>query len=282
VPGLGERLEQRADCFLAKHQNLHRAKKASEIKASRPYSDNANLMGWIIEMTDKVIMSWSGGKDCAYALHTYLQHSGHEVATLLTTVTQGYNRISMHGVRRSLLKSQAMSIGYPLDEVLIPQQCTDEEYKQLMGMALDKYNRVGVEGVVFGDLFLEDVRNYREERLGRIGMKGIFPLWGFDTAELALSFIDIGFRAVVVCVDTEALDGEYVGREYDRSYLADIPKSVDPCGEHGEFHTFVYDGPLFSRMIEFKRGEKVLREGRFYFCDLVPLDRCETQEMVAV
>jgi uncharacterized protein (TIGR00290 family) len=221
-------------------------------------------------MTNKVIMSWSSGKDSAYALHTYLQDENHEVAALLTTVTQGYDRISMHGVRRSLLKDQANSLGIPLEEVLIPMQCTDEDYGQLMQKTLEKYGSVGVGGVVFGDLFLEDVRNYREERLGRVGMQAIFPIWGTDTAVLAHSFIDLGFRAVVTCVDTEALDGEYVGREYDRSFLADLPASVDPCGESGEFHTFVYAGPMFSRMIEFKRGEKVLREDRFYFCDLIP------------
>lgn len=235
----------------------------------------------VIDMKNKVIMSWSGGKDCAYALHILLQNNEHIVTALLTTVTQGYDRISMHGVRRSLLKSQAESLGYHLEEVLIPQQCTDEKYGHLMRTTLEKYSRVGVGGVVFGDLFLDDVRNYREERLGRIGMKGIFPVWGTNTAELALSFIDLGFRAVVVCVDTKALDGECVGREYDRSFVADLPKSVDPCGENGEFHTFVYDGPLFSKGIMFKRGEKVLREGRFYFCDLIPLDQEETQEMDA-
>lgn len=222
-------------------------------------------------MNEKVLVSWSGGKDCAYALHEYVHENGHEIAALLTTVTEGYDRISMHGVRRSLLRSQAESLGYPLEEVLIPQQCTDEEYGRLMGSTLEKYNNLGVRGVVFGDLFLEDVRNYREEKLAGIGMKGIFPIWGIDSVELARSFIDQGFRAIVVCVDTEALEGDYVGREYDDRFLSDLPTTVDPCGENGEFHTFVYDSPLFSRSIKFKRGEKVLREDRFYYCDLVPL-----------
>jgi uncharacterized protein (TIGR00290 family) len=228
-------------------------------------------------MSDKVLVSWSGGKDCAYALHEFVRANDHEISALLTTVNAGYDRISMHGVRRSLLQSQAESLGYPLQEILIPQQCTDEEYEQLMGTALQKYSKLGISGVVFGDLFLEDVRNYREERLGRIGMKGIFPIWGMDTGELAQAFIDRGFRAIVVCVDTEVLDSDYVGREYDGQFLAELPTSIDPCGENGEFHTFVYDGPLFSWSIVLKRGEKVLREGRFYYCDLVPLRRGEPQ-----
>jgi uncharacterized protein (TIGR00290 family) len=229
--------------------------------------------GWIYSMKDKVLVSWSGGKDIAFALHKLNQDSRHEIAALLTTVTAGYDRISMHGVRRDLLESQAESLGYPLEEILIPQQCADEEYQQIMGTALQKFNHLGIRGVVFGDMFLEDVRSYREERLGRIGMKGIFPLWGMDTREAAQAFIDLGFRAVVVCVDTEVLDGAFVGREFDDRFLADLPAGIDPCGENGEFHTFVYDGPLFSARIKLKRGRKVLREGRFYYCDLVPIDR---------
>ncbi len=229
-------------------------------------------------MSDKVLVSWSGGKDSAFALYEFARANGYEISALLTTVTAGYDRISMHGVRRALLVSQAESLGYPLVKLLIPQQCTDDEYEQLMRTALQKYNNLGISGVVFGDLFLEDVRNYREEILETIGMKGFFPIWGMDTGELARAFIDRGFRAIVVCVDTEVLDSEYVGREYDRKFLTDLPTSTDPCGENGEFHTFVYDGPLFSWSIKLKRGEKVLREGRFYYCDLVPIQPKEAQE----
>ena len=221
-------------------------------------------------MSEKVLVAWSGGKDSAYALHELLRNDDYEISALLTTVTEGYDRISMHGVRRALLVSQAESLGHPLEEMLIPQQCTDQEYERRMQSALEKYSERGVRGVVFGDLFLEDVRSYREERLERIGMKGIFPLWGMDTGALAQAFIDHGFRAVVVCVDTEVLDGEFVGREYDSQFLADLPEAVDPCGENGEFHTFVYDGPLFTRHIMLEKGEKVLREDRFYYCDLIP------------
>jgi uncharacterized protein (TIGR00290 family) len=222
-------------------------------------------------MTEKVLVSWSGGKDSAYALHELVQANGYEIAALLTTLTAGYERISMHGVRRALLERQAESLRYPLEQMLIPQQCTNEEYERLMGTALMKYSSLGVSGVVFGDLFLEDVRNYREERLGGIGMHGIFPIWGMDTSQLAQDFIARGFRAIVVCVDTEVLDGEYAGREYDRQFLADLPAGIDPCGENGEFHTFVYDGPLFSWSIKLEKGERVLRDDRFYYCDLVPV-----------
>ncbi len=223
-------------------------------------------------MTDKVLVSWSGGKDCAYALDTYLGGHHPEVLALLTTVTEGYDRISMHGVRRALVQSQAAALGLPLDEILIPQQCSNEQYEQLMGSAMGKYANLGVTGVVFGDLFLEDVRKYREEKLAALGMKAIFPIWGIPTHELAPALIDRGFKAVVACVDTAAIDGEFVGREFDERFLADLPAGADPCGENGEFHTFVYDGPPFSNAIAFRRGEKILRERRFYYCDLVPPD----------
>ena len=204
----------------------------------------------------------AGARTAAAALHAHLLHNGGEIAALLTTITQGYDQISMHGVRRSLLSGQARSLGYPLEEVFIPRECTDQEYERRMGTALERFGRLGVGGVVFGDLFLEDVRKYREERLGRIGMKGIFPNWGTDTTELAQSLMDSGFRAIVVCVNTEALGRDFVGREYNAQFLSDLPPSVDPCGENGEFHTFVFDGPLFSEPIEFELGEKVLRGGQ--------------------
>jgi uncharacterized protein (TIGR00290 family) len=224
-------------------------------------------------MNTKVLVSWSGGKDSAFALHSFLQDHPHEIVALLTTVTQGYDRISMHGVRRVLLESQAVALGYPLEEVLIPQQCSDQQYERLMRSTLAKYVSLGVTAVVFGDLFLEDVRNYREEKLRRLGMKGIFPIWGTDTHELARSFLHSGFKATVVCVDTKQLDKDFAGREYDERFLSELPANIDPCGENGEFHTFVYDGPIFSSSIRFKQGEKVLREDRFYYCDLVPLDQ---------
>ena len=220
-------------------------------------------------MKDRVLLSWSGGKDSALALHE-LQQAGHfEVAALLTTITEGHDRISMHGVRRTLLAQQAGRLGYPLEEIAIPQNCTNEVYEQRMEQALEKGRRKGIIGAAFGDLFLEEVRAYRQERMRRIGMQSIFPLWGRHTAEVAREFVTLGFRAVVVCVDTELLSREYAGREYNEDFVKDLPAEVDPCGENGEFHTFVYDGPIFSLPVQVQRGEKVLRDNRFCYCDLL-------------
>ncbi len=220
-------------------------------------------------MKDRVILAWSGGKDSALALHELAHKEDTEIAALLTTITEGYERISMHGVRRELLVKQAGALGFPLEEVLIPQNCTNNVYEQRMQQSLEKYQRLGIAGAAFGDLFLEDVRAYREERMVRIGMHCIFPLWGRRTIELAREFISLGFRAIVVCVDTEALSREFAGREYDENFVKDLPPGTDPCGENGEFHTFVYDGPVFTKPIEVQRGEMVLRDNRFYYCDLI-------------
>ncbi len=220
-------------------------------------------------MKNAAIVAWSGGKDSSLALNEVLRQGEIEVAALLTTVTEGYDRISMHGVRRDLLAEQAKALGYPLDEVGIPQQCTNEIYEQRMQDAMEKYHRDGIEQVIFGDLFLQDVRSYREERLGRIGMRAVFPLWGRNTAELARDFIRQGFRAVLVCVDTNSLTAEFAGREYDETLLNDLPANVDPCGENGEFHTFVYAGPIFQHPLRIEKGTKVLREERFCYCDLL-------------
>ncbi|MEJ2735481.1 MAG: diphthine--ammonia ligase [Anaerolineae bacterium] len=220
-------------------------------------------------MKNAALLAWSGGKDSALALYEVSRSQGVDIVALLTTVTEGYERISMHGVRRDLLVAQARALGYPLEEVRIPQQCTNEIYKERMRQALEKYQQAGVDQTVFGDLYLEDIRAYREERMSRIGMRAIFPLWGKNTAELARQFVQWGFRAIVVCVDTQALDAAYAGREYDEAFLKDLPEGVDPCGENGEFHTFVYAGPVFHRPIQVERGQIVMREDRFCYCDLV-------------
>jgi uncharacterized protein (TIGR00290 family) len=219
-------------------------------------------------MKDKVIVGWSGGKDAAQALYELKQADNIEITALLTTVTEGYDRISMHGVRRDLLVKQANALGYPLEEIRIPPKCTNEIYEQRMQQSLEKLLKEGVSGAAFGDLFLQEVRTYREERMSRIGMHCHFPLWGKPTAELARRFISLGFRAVVVCVDTQAISGEFAGREYDATFLRDLPANADPCGENGEFHTFVYDGPIFANPIAIERGEIVLRDERFNYCDL--------------
>lgn len=221
-------------------------------------------------MKQKVLLAWSGGKDSSLALHEIQRADEVSVAALLTTVSEDYDRVSMHGVRRELLEKQARAIDYPLETVLIPKTSTSETYEARMRILLEKWAQRGVTGVAFGDLFLEDIRAYRERNLDQVGMEAIFPLWGNDTAGLARRFIDLGFRALVTCVDSEALGGEFAGRDYDEQFLRDLPDSVDPCGENGEFHTFVYEGPLFPEPIDVVRGEVVLRENRFYFCDLLP------------
>jgi len=219
----------------------------------------------------KVLMCWSGGKDSALALYEILRQNLYECVGLLTTITADYARVSMHGVRRELLRAQAEQIGMPLFEVTITKQSSNEEYEARMQQALERFRRSGVGSVVFGDIFLEDVRKYREENLARVGMTGIFPLWGKDSRALMEIFISLGFKAVVTCVDTQLLDGGFAGRYIDESFLESLPEGVDPSGENGEFHSFVFDGPMFTRPVSFRKGRTVLRDGRFRFCDLVPL-----------
>jgi uncharacterized protein (TIGR00290 family) len=218
---------------------------------------------------EPILFCWSGGKDSAMALHTLLQQNDVHIAALLTTVTEGYERISMHGVRRELLKRQAQSIGLPLHEVRIPPQCVNPIYEARMEEALRIHFEKGVRKVAFGDIFLEDLRAYREKNLARIGMTAIFPIWKRDTRELAQEFVRQGFRAITVCVDPRVLDASFAGRELDTSFFADLPPGVDPCGENGEFHTYVFDGPVFKTPIAIRVGEKIMRDG-FCFCDLLP------------
>ena len=175
----------------------------------------------------------------------------------------------MHGVRRRLLEHQAEALGIPLEMVWISRGAPNSEYEEQMTRSLEKYREKGVEHVIFGDLFLEEIRRYREEKLTRIGMKGVFPLWGRDTRALADSLIETGFRAIVCCTDPRLLDKRFCGAEFDRSFLSRLPPDVDPCGENGEFHTFAYAGPVFDKEIRVRRGEVVVRDG-FCFCDLVP------------
>lgn len=218
---------------------------------------------------ERVLMSWSGGKDSALALHEILASGRYEVAALLTTVTKDYDRISMHGVRRSLLQRQAESLGLRLEEVFITRNASTGEYESSMRAVLMKYKESGVDAVVHGDIHLEDVRKYREDKLAQADMYCIFPIWKADTRELLARFFRVGFKAITTCVDTQMLDREFVGRELDGKFLSDLPAGVDPCGENGEYHSFVYDGPIFKRRLAFTIGEKVLRENRFCFCDLV-------------
>lgn len=189
------------------------------------------------------------------------------MAGLLTTVTEDYHRISMHGVREILVEQQANSIGLPLEKVFISKNGSNEEYESKMKEVLLKFQKSGVFAVVFGDIFLADIRKYREENLAKVGMKGFFPIWGKDN--LPQTFIDLGFKAIVTCVDAKVLDKKFVGRLFDRKFLTELPANVDPNGENGEFHSFVFDGPMFREKISYKIGEVVKRES-FYFCDLQP------------
>ena len=213
------------------------------------------------------LFCWSGGKDSALALHALKHSADFRVTGLLTTVTDDYDRISMHGVRRSLLLRQAESVGLPLHEVRIPPQCINSIYESRMEHALQAQLAAGVRTVAFGDIFLQDLREYRERNLARLGMQAIFPIWKRCTRELALEFCNLGFRAITVCIDPKKLDRSFVGRELTPQFFADLPESVDPCGENGEFHTFAFAGPIFDRPIQVQHGEVVDRDG-FTFCDL--------------
>lgn len=221
-------------------------------------------------MKEKLLVSWSGGKDSAMALREIYRAGSSEIVALVTTVTEGYDRISMHGVRRRLLERQAESLGLPLHTIYLSMNATNEEYESKMKAALEGYRRSGVETVVFGDIFLEDIRKYREDLLSKIGMRGAFPIWKRDTNELARTFIAAGFKAIVVCVDTKVLDRSFAGRMIEEDFLRRLPPGVDPCGENGEFHSFVFDGPIFTQTVRFTVGETVLRDS-FCFCDLVPV-----------
>jgi uncharacterized protein (TIGR00290 family) len=223
-------------------------------------------------MMEKVLVAWSGGKDSAIALYELQKSRKYQIAALLTTVTKDYDRISMHGVRRTLLKQQVDSLGLPLEEVFIPKNASNEEYESNMAQVLTRYKEAGVTSVVFGDIFLEDLRQYRENNLAKVGMKGIFPLWKRETQELAHSLTPLGFKAITTCVDTHSLDKRFVGKVIDEQFLSELPPTVDPCGENGEYHSFVSDGPIFKGKISYTLGEIVLRENRFCFCDLIPGD----------
>jgi uncharacterized protein (TIGR00290 family) len=221
---------------------------------------------------EKVLVAWSGGKDSAIALHEIQKSRQYQIAALLTTVTEDYDRVSMHGVRRILLERQVDSLGFHLEKVLIPKNASNEKYEASMERVLAHYKQAGISSVVFGDIFLEDLRQYREDNLAKLRMTGIFPLWKRDTQELAHSLTLFGFKAITTCVDTHVLDKRFVGRVIDEQFLSELPPTVDPCGENGEYHSFVYAGPIFKEKISYTLGEIVLRDNRFCFCDLIPRD----------
>jgi uncharacterized protein (TIGR00290 family) len=218
-----------------------------------------------------ILLAWSGGKDSTLALERLLTDPQWRIAGLLTTVTTGYERIAIHGVRRSILHAQVTALGLPLIEAEIPPQASNEIYEAAFAQALGRARErdADIADIAFGDLFLADVRAYRETMLARFGCRGVYPLWGEDTSRLARHFIDRGYRAILSCVDTQQLGAEFCGRELDAALLSALPSCCDPCGENGEFHTCVYAGPLWRKPLALTRGERVLREGRFQYVDLL-------------
>lgn len=245
-------------------------------------------------VTTKAVFNWSGGKDSSLCLYKVLTAGEFNVSHLLTSVNSHYQRISMHGVRVELLERQAASLNIPLTKILLPEMPDMNEYDLAMSNTLKKLKEDGVRASIFGDIFLEDLKKYREEKLNLLDLKGVFPLWKISTSELTREFIDGGFKAVTVCVNEKYLDQSFVGRVIDDEFLKDLPQHVDPCGEYGEFHSFVYDGPIFSKPISFTKGEIVYRRYKptrqdggsqcyhdnddnsdpyahgFWYCDLIP------------
>jgi uncharacterized protein (TIGR00290 family) len=217
----------------------------------------------------KLILSWSGGKDSAMSLYELRRGKRYEVVGLLTTVTQDYDRISMHGVRSILLEQQAEAVGVPLRKILIPKTCTNEIYERLMAEEMEQLKREGVFLVAFGDIFLQELKDYREKNLAKAGMKGIFPVWKRNSRELVESFIKLRFKSIITTCDPRVIGENFCGRKINKRFLAELPASVDPAGENGEYHSFTFDGPIFKQSVRFNIGEKVLRDG-YWFCDLVP------------
>src|SRR6266571_7654037 len=235
-----------------------------------------------------VVMSWSGGKDSAIALDELMKTGDYDVVTLMTTVSEEYRRISHHGVREALLDEQARAIGVPLEKVYLPSGepggCTNDVYEAIMSRVMAHYKARGVETVAFGDLFLEDLRAWREANLAKAGMRGLFPIWKRNTTEVAHEVIRLGYKAYVSCVEAHVGPG-FVGRLYDEKFLNELPSTIDPCGENGEFHSFVFDGPIFAKAVAVEVGELVTRDGRFY-ADLLPefqrSDKCMAESIPPV
>ncbi|MFY7814308.1 MAG: diphthine--ammonia ligase [Chryseobacterium taeanense] len=236
-------------------------------------------------MKPKAIFNWSSGKDSALALYKILKGNQFEITSLLTSINKEFQRISMHGVHVSLLEKQAESLGFPLIKMELPKEPTMEEYREIINKTMSDIKSQGVTHSIFGDIFLEDLRKYREEQLGSIGMKGVFPLWKINTTDLIHKFLDLGFKTIVTCVNETYLDKSFAGRIIDEDFIRDLPENIDPCGENGEFHTFTFEGPIFKNPINFEIGEIVKKtypkpksdyesqdeDYVFWFCDLISL-----------
>lgn len=221
---------------------------------------------------EPIVLAWSGGKDSSLALQSIRAEGRYEVASLLTTCTEGFRRISMHGVRCSLLNQQIAALSLPGRKVFIPHPCVNDDYEKRMRTAFLSFKEMGITKVAFGDLFLHEIRAYRDRLLTEIGMTAVYPLWGMNTSDLAHRFIRDGFRATLVCVDSHKLDAAYAGRPFNERLLASLPSNVDPCGENGEFHTFVHDGPIFHHPVPCTPGA-VMQRGAFHYADLKPQTR---------
>lgn len=238
-------------------------------------------------MAYKTVFNWSGGKDSALALYHVFQHQQFCVERLLTSVNNTYNRVAMHGIRAELLQQQAAAIDLPLQEFRLDDQPTMDDYNKAMTSTMEGLKQEGFTHAIYGDIFLEDLRKYREAQLATVGFQAHFPLWQRDTTELVHEFLDLGFKTIVCCVKSELLDKSFAGRMIDREFLKDLPKGIDPCGENGEFHTFVVDGPIFKQPIPYTFGETVFRAYNapkdaehadtgtmgFWFCDILPNDK---------
>lgn len=223
-------------------------------------------------MKPKVLLSWSSGKDSAWTLHVLRRENEVEVVGLLTTMNEQFKRVAMHSTRHDLVRAQAEATGIPLWEIPLPWPCSNEQYELAMGRACAQAVEQGIAGMAFGDLFLEDVRKYREDRLKRTGLHPLFPVWGINTKDLIHEMLNEGLRARIVCVDPKKLPGYFAGQEISRELLTQFPPGIDPCGENGEFHTFVHGGPMFAHPIPIQSGEIVTRDG-FVFADVLPLTR---------
>jgi uncharacterized protein (TIGR00290 family) len=222
-----------------------------------------------VKSKTKALLSWSSGKDSAWTLHVLRQNMDVEIVGLVTTVNEVFDRVAMHAVRMELLEAQANSTGLPLWKVPIPSPCSNEEYEAAMSEVLRKAKSQSITAMAFGDLFLEDIRNYRVQRLADSGVEPLFPIWGIDTALLAREMISAGLRARITCIDPKQLPVGFAGRDFDENFLADLPAGVDPCGERGEFHSFAYEGPMFPSPIKIRSGE-IVERGGFVFVDLLP------------
>jgi uncharacterized protein (TIGR00290 family) len=217
---------------------------------------------------NKIILSWSTGKDCAFALSQLLPNKKYNVCGLLTTLTSQYQRVSMHSTREKLLQLQAERLNLPLYQVQIPAKCSNKIYEQHMAKMIDKLQTQQITHIVFGDIFLADIKQYREQQLKKTNLKPLFPLWQQPTKTLAKQIINSGFKAIITCIDTKKLPANFIGREYNLDFINALPKDADPCGENGEFHTFVYDAPIFSAPINFKTGA-LKKHDKFLYIDII-------------